>query len=73
MDGLIDDLSRRPEDIEIDLNRLALLLERIYLALSNPQMPPKLKRFLLSTAVDLEDEVERQTCYKDLIEMGLCQ
>jgi hypothetical protein len=35
MDGLIDDLSRRPEDIEIDLNRLALLLERIYLALSN--------------------------------------
>lgn len=61
MNGL-DDFSRRPEDLVVDISRVTAILDRVYTALSDKALSLPLKKFLLSLAVDLEDDRERLSC-----------
>jgi len=70
MNGL-DEFSRRPEELDADIARIDAILDRVYVALGNKEMPLQHKRFLLSFAIDLEDDRERLQSVFACLEAGL--
>ena len=59
MNGTLEEFDRRPEDLDSDIARIESVLDRVYAALGNKEMPTQHKRFLLSFASDLEDDRSR--------------